>query len=504
MNRKTGFYVVSYTPGENRIMSRNTDVLIIGGGIAGTSIARELSRYETDVILIEKESDVGWGQTKASYAICHPGARWAQGTLAQKMMVESHRVWDQLMEELDIDLARIGELVLAFNEIDLQYIQALKQQGEKNGIKDLEIIDRSETRRLEPHVNPAVLAALHMPTAGVFNPFELVFAFSENARANGVTLLTGSEVKGIRAENGGFIVETQAEEIHARYVVNSAGLYAEKIAQMAGADNFRISHETKSTCLILDRCLGDLVQHVLTGVADPNAFSRFKVVMPTFHRNLLLYTPIPEPSRGIEDRALEKRALERTLQNAKLLTRDIDFESHVIAAFSALTARNSRGDFIIEASEKCPGFVNVALPPPGITSSPAIGRRVAEILRKAGLPLVEKPDFNPCRKAIERIRGSSFAGMADMVKRDSRCSRTVCRCEKVSEAEIVEAVRRGAATLDGIKFRTRAGMGRCQSNFCGPSVGEILARETHQPFAEVTKSGPGSTYLAPRDFQRGS
>jgi glycerol-3-phosphate dehydrogenase len=483
-------------------MSRTKDVLIIGGGIAGTSIARELSRYELDVTLLEKESDLGWGQTKASYAICHPGARWAQGTLAQRMMTESHGVWDQLVEDLDIELARIGELVLAFTEADVQYIHALKKQGEDNGIKGLEIIDRSETRRLEPHVNPAVLAALHMPTAGVFNPFELVFAFSENARANGVTITIGSEVRGIRAEKGGFVVETQVEEIQATYAVNAAGLYAEKIARMAGADNFRISHETKSSCLILDRCLGDLVQHVVTGVADPKAFSRFKVVMPTFHRNLLLYTPIPEPSRGIEDRALERRALELTLQNAKLLTPDIDFEPHIIAAFSALTARNSRGDFIIEASEKCPRFVNVALPPPGITCSPAIGRRVVEILRDAGLPLVEKPGFNPCRKAIERIRDSSFEAMADMVRRDSRCSHTVCRCEKVSEAEIVEAVRRGATTLDGVKFRTRAGMGRCQSNFCGPEVAAILASETHQSYEKVTKSGPGSIYVAPKNAQR--
>ncbi len=203
-----------------------------------------------------------------------------------------------MVDDLDIELARIGELVLAFNEGELQYIHALKKQGEQNGIKGLEILDRSETRRLEPHVNPAVLAALHMPTAGVFNPFELVFAFSENARANGVTVLVGSEVRGIRPEKGGFIVETQVEEIRAGYIVNAAGLYAEKIAQMAGANNFTISYETKSSCLILDRCLGDLVNHIVTGIADPKAFSRFKVVMPTFHRNLLLYTPIPEPSRG--------------------------------------------------------------------------------------------------------------------------------------------------------------------------------------------------------------
>jgi glycerol-3-phosphate dehydrogenase len=476
-------------------MSRNTDVLIIGGGIAGISVARELSRYELDVILIEKEADVGWGQTKASYAICHPGARWAQGTLAQRMMGESHRMWDQMLDDLDIEFARIGELVLAFNDEDLQYIHALKKQGEQNGIKGLEILGGSETRRLEPHVSPALVAALHMPTAGVFNPFELVFAFSENARSNGVMLLFGTEATGILPEKAGFIVQTCGEEIHARYVVNAAGLYAAEVAKMAGANNFAISYETKSTCLILDRCLGDLVKHIVTGVADPKAFSRFKVVMPTFHRNLLLYTPIPEPAKGIEDRAVEKRAMDITIQNARSLTPDIDFETHIIASFSGLTARNNRGDFIIEVSEKFPRFVNVALPPPAITCSPAIGKRVVEILRSAGLLLVEKSNFNPYRKAMKRIRDSSLTEMSELVRRDSRYGHTVCRCEKVSEAEIVEASRRGATTLDSIKFRTRAGMGRCQSNFCGPEMADILARELHQPYEEVTKKGPGSAYV---------
>jgi glycerol-3-phosphate dehydrogenase len=495
MNRKAGFYVVSYTPGEDSIMSNNPDVLIIGGGIAGVSIARELSRYELEVTLIEKEADVGWGQTKASYAICHPGARWAHGTLAQRMLVESHRVWDRLVEDLDIELTRIGELVLAFNEVDLQYIQALKKQGEQNGIQGLDLLDRSEVLRLEPHVNPAVLSALHMPTGGVFNPFEVVFAFSENARANGVSMLFDTEVAGIHPQKEGFIVKTSGNEIRTRYVVNAAGLYAQEIAYMAGADNFRISHETKSTCLILDRCLGDLVQHVVTGVADPKAFSRFKIVMPTFHRNLLIYTPIPEPSRGIEDRALEKRAVDLTLQSAKSLVPNIDFETHMIASFSGLTARNSRGDFIIEASQINPAFVNVALPPPGITCSPAIGKQVAEILRMAGLRLIEKSNFTPYRKKIKKIRDSSLTEIAELARRDSRYGRAVCRCENVSEAEIVDAIQRGATTLDGIKFRTRAGMGRCQSNFCGPEVAAILARELHQPFEKVTKKGPGSVYV---------
>ena len=483
-------------------MSTKTDVLIIGGGIAGVSIARELSRYELDVMLIEKELDVGWGQTKASYAICHPGARWTHGTLAQRMMVESHRIWDQLVDDLDIELARIGELVLAFNEEELRYIHSLKKQGEQNGIKGLEILDRSEVLRLEPHVNPAVLAALHMPTGGVFNPFEVVFAFYENARANGVNMLFGTEVTGILPQKGDFIVETPGEEIRATYMVNAAGLYAEKIAQMAGANHFSISHETKSTCLILDRCLGDIVHHIVTGVADPKGFSRFKVVMPTFHRNLLLYTPIPEPAKGIEDRAIEKRALVLTLQSAKSLIPDIDFETHIIASFSGLTARNNRGDFIIEASQKHPAFINVALPPPGITCSPAIGKQAVELLRMAGLRLIEKSSFNPYRKKIKKIRDSSLTEIAELVHRNSRYGHAVCRCENVSDAEIVDAIRRGAASLDGIKFRTRAGMGRCQSNFCGPEVAAILARELHQPYEKVTKKGPESVYVVKKNAPR--
>jgi glycerol-3-phosphate dehydrogenase len=481
-------------PPQGNIMSTQTDVLIIGAGIVGTSIARELSRYELDVLLVEKEEDVGWGQTKASYAICHPGARWAQGTLAQRMMAASHPMWDQLVDDLGLELARIGELVLAFNEEELRYIYALKKQGEQNRMKGLEILGSTETRRLEPHVNPAVQAALHMPTAGVFNPFELVFAFSENARANGVKIVVGTQVTGIVPEKGIFIVQTHGDEIRARYVVNAAGLYAEKIAQMAGVNNFKISYETKSLCLILDSRMGNQIDHIFTGIADPKAFSRFKVVMPTYHRNLLIYSPFPEPAKGMEDRSVEKRAIERTIENTRSMVPDIDFERHIIASFSAVAARNNRGDFIIEGSDKYPAFVNVAVPPPGITSSPAIGKRVVELLGNAGLPLVEKSDFNPCRKAMERIRDSSPSEMEGRVRGDPRRGHVVCRCEKVSEAEIVEAVKRGATTVDGIKFRTRAGMGRCQSNYCCPEIAAILARELHLPVEKVTKKGQGSEY----------
>jgi len=475
-------------------MPLKTDVLIIGGGIGGTAIARELSRYDLHVTLVEKEVDVGWGQTKASYAICHPGARWAPGTLAQEMIAESNSIIDQLMRDLDIDFMRMGELILAFNDQELECLRAIKKQGEYIHVEDLKILDKNEILRLEPNVNPDALGALYMPTAGIFNPFELVSAFYENARDNGVDMLMGTEVMRITEEKGEFKVETDQNEIQASYIVNAAGLHAAKVAGMVGADNFKISHATKGSCFILDACLGNIVNHIVTGLPDLQSFTRFKLVMPTYAGNILIYTPISEPAHGIDDRAVERRAFALTFESARSLVPAVDFERHIIASFSGLTARNDRGDFIIEASEKYKGFVNVALPPPGITCSPVLGKRVAQILKNNGLVQTEKPHFKPYRKGINSIRDSTAPQIRERIQQDPGFGKVVCRCENVSEAEIVDAIQRGASTLDGVKFRTRAGMGRCQGNFCGPKSAGILARELDQPLEKITKKGPGSNY----------
>jgi len=476
-------------------MSSKVDVVIIGGGIAGTAIARELSKYELDVILVEKEVDVGWGQTKASYAICHPGARWAPGTLAQEILAASNQIIDQLIDDLDVGFKRPGELILAFNGEELECLKAIKKQGEHIQIKGLEIIDQNEIQRLEPNVNPAAIAALYMPTAGIFNPFELVYAFYENARENGVNTLMGTQVMKIVREKGKFKVETDRNEIQTTYVVNAAGLHAAKIASMAGADNFKVSYATKGSCFILDNCMGNIVNHIVTGLVDLQSFTRFKLVMPTYAGNILLYTPISEPAHGIDDRAVEKRAHGLTMESARSLVPDVDFERYIIASFSGLTARNDRGDFIIEASDKYRGFVNVALPPPGLTCSPVIGKRVAEILKKNGLVLVEKSDFNPHRRGISSLRASSSPAIKELIRQDPRYGKVVCRCENVTEAEIMDAVRRGASTLDGVKFRTRAGMGRCQGNFCGPQTACLLAKALNRKLETITKKGPASNYV---------
>jgi len=476
-------------------MSLKTDVLIIGAGIAGTAIARELSKYELDVTLVEKEVDVGWGQTKASYAICHPGARWAPGTLAQEMIAASNHVIDRLIDDLDVDFRRLGELVLAFNEKELECLKAIKKQGKHIHIERLEIIDKIELQRLEPNVNPAAMAALYMPTAGIFNPFELVQAFYENARENGVNILLGTQVTEIVREQGKFKVETNQNEIQATYVVNAAGLHAAKIAEMVGADNFKVSYATKGSCFVLDNCMGEIVNHIVTGLVDLQSFTRFKLVMPTYAGNILIYTPTSEPAHGIDDRAVEKRALDLTLESARSLVPDMDFERYIISSFCGLTARNNRGDFIIETANPHSGFVNVALPPPGLTCSPVIGQKVAGILKKYGLVLIEKLNFNPHRRGINSLRASSSPKISELLRQDPRYGKVVCRCEKVTEAEIIDAVQRGATTLDGVKFRTRAGMGRCQGNFCGPQSASILAKELDQPLETITKNGPGSSYV---------
>ena len=447
-----------------------------------------------DVTLVEKEADVGWGQTKASYANRHPGARWPPGTLAQQMIAEANQMMDQLIEDLDIDFRRSGELVLAFNKDELEVLKTMKKQGDFINIEGLEFIGPDEIKRMEPNVNSAAIAALFMPTAGIFNPFEQILAFYENARDNGVDMLIGTEVTGIVPENGIFIVETNRDEIQAGYIVNAAGLFAERVAKMVGADSFKISYDTKSTCLILDPLLGDIVRHIVTGLNNMQ-FTRYKLVTPTFDDKILIYTTFPEPAKGIEDRAVEKRMIDFTAESVKVLVPDVDFEKYVIAAYSGLTARNDRGDFIIEASEKLPAFVNVAIPPPGITCSPAIGKRVVEILKDKGLKLREKTNFNPYRKSMRSLRGSSPNQVRELVEKDPNYGNVVCRCEAVTVGEVTEAVKRGATTLDGVKFRTRAGMGRCQANFCGPKVADILAREFDQPFERITKKGHDSSYV---------
>lgn len=477
-------------------MPVKTQVLIIGGGVAGTSIARELSRYDCDAVLVEKEADVGWGQTKLSYAIRHPGVRWRPGSLAHQFISHSNRIFDQLIEELDIEYKNCGELVLAFNADELKCLHVMKRRGEELNLEGLEISDRHEIRQLEPWSSPDAIAALRMPSAGVFNPFDLTQAFYENAVANGVRVFTETEVRGITSLRDRFVIETNRVEIEAAFIVNAAGLYAQQIAWMADAENFRIDCATKASCFILDRCVADRIHSIVTGFTDLSAFSRFKAVIPTYAGNLLMYTPISEPARGADDYAVEERTFRMTCESLSVLVPGFDFEKHVIGSFSGVTARNDRGDFIVESSTRHHRFIHASLPPPGITCSPAIGMKVVDLLKQSGLVLKEKTDFNPYRKRIRSTRNARVEQLVRWVKEKESYGRIVCRCEKVTEGEVEDAVARGASTLDGVKFRTRAGMGTCQGNFCAAPITELLAKTLRRPVEEITKKGKGSHMLA--------
>lgn len=476
-------------------MPVKTQVLIIGGGIAGVSIARELSRYDCDVMLVEKEADIGWGQTKLSYAIRHPGVRWPPESLAHRLIVQSNRNFDRLIQELDIDFNNCGELVLALNDQEVRLLQLLKRRGEAIGLPGLEIINGRKIRELEPSISTKALAALNMPSAGVFNPFDLAYAFCESAMVNGVRVHLDTTVLSIRPEKDGFVVETDEEEIETSFIVNAAGLFAQKIAEMVDAEDFTIDYSTKTTCFVLDRSVGNRVNSIVTGFTNHSDLHRFKAVIPTFGGNLLLYTPIPEPSRGIDDHEVEARCLQMTCDSLSTLVPEFDFENHIISSFSGVTARNDRGDFIIESSRKHHHFIHAALPPPGITCSPGVGIKVVELLKKSGLELKEKTLFNPYRKRIRSTRYASPEQMTRWVAENQRYGRIVCRCEKVTEGEIEEAVIRGATTLDGLKFRTRAGMGTCQGNFCTAPLIELLSRNLECPVEAITKKGEGSFML---------
>ena len=476
-----------------------TDVLIIGGGISGVAAARELSKYEVDVTLVEKEADVGWGQSKAAYAIRHPGVRWPRDSLAQRLIVEGNRLMDQLIKDLDIEYKPVGELVLAFNQAEVAAIETMKAQGDRLQIQGIEIIDQQEIGRREPNVNPAAVAALYMPMAGVFNPFDLLYAFYENARDNGVKMMMNTEVLGIRHDKGRFVARTTGGEFRAAFIVNAAGLLADKVAQMGGAGDFRITSNTKGSCLILDRRLGDVVHHIVTGMLDPAALVRYKLITPTFHNKILIYSSSPEPARSIEDRAMAKSVFDVTLQHARDLVPGVDFESNIIAAFSSIAAKNNQGDFIIEHSRKYPGFIHVAPTPPGLTASPAIGRLTLELLERSGLRLQAKQNYTPYRNSSASLRRLPNQEIEELVKHDPRFGRVICRCETVTEGEIVAAIRRGATTLDGIKFRTLASMGKCQSNYCGPALAKILAREQDRSIEEITKKGRKSSYMVSKE-----
>lgn len=451
------------------------DIIIIGGGIVGTSIARQLSRYRLRVALLEKENDVSMGASKANSAIVHGGYAESHDKLKGRLCYQGRKQFAQLDQELNFGFDPIGSLVIAFDEEQKKGLEALYKNGKLNGLDDLSIIGHDDIMALEPNINPDVQYALYCKGAGVCSPYEMTIALAENAVENGLDLYLQSEVTAIQKQEKHFVINTAENQCFStRTIINAAGLHAGTISALAGDDSFSIAPRS-GEYLVMVRGSGSLVNTVLFQM--PTKMGKGILVTPTYHGNLLIG---PDAiNEEISDLDTHVERLWKIFHEAMLTTDQLNIKKF-IRSFTGLRSVSSTDDFIIQESEMVQGFVNVAgIQSPGMTSSPAIADLVVDILRDMGIALTEKENFNPYRKPIiqrkDLIPASKAQAFVDLPFGQE--GRFVCRCEQVSEKTIRDAMNRGirVTTIDGIKRRTRAGMGFCQGEFCRPRVAEVMS-----------------------------
>lgn len=469
------------------------DVTIIGAGVTGALTARELSKYDVKVCLVERDTDAAAGTSKANSGIIHSGYDARPGSLKARLNVRGNEMMDRISRELDVPFKRIGSLVLAFHETDLPILSKLHQQGIQNHVKDLEVLDKERTRLMEPALPDTILGALFAPAAGIICPYGLTIGAVENAVRNGVALKLDSAVEGISKKERLFHIRTDRETILSRFVVNAAGVYADAISSMVGDDQYSITPR-KGEYLLLDKNQGKLVSKVI--FQPPGMKGKGILVTPTVDGNLLI-GPNANEVWDREDTSTTSWGLHEIIQTAAKSVPGLNIRQG-ITSFAGLRATTSCHDFIIQESETVGGFIHAAgIESPGLTAAPAIAEYITKLLEKAGLPLSPKTRHDPYRKSIHPFRDMTDEEREAVIKQNKQYGKIVCRCEIVTEGEIVESINRpaGARTLDGVKRRTRAGMGRCQGGFCTPGVMKILSRELGIPLQNITKMGGGSEIL---------
>ena len=467
------------------------DVIIIGAGVSGCAIARELSRYKLKTMVLEKALDVCEGTSKANSGIAHAGYDAKPGTLKAKLNVEGSRRMKALSEELDFPYKQNGSLVLCFDEKDRSKLEELKKRGECNGVPDIRILNREEVLYLEPGAGEQVVSALYAPTGAIVCPFGLTIALAENAAVNGVEFQFGTKVKVIRKAAEGYLIETNKGNFETKLVINAAGVYADELHNMVSEEKMKLTPR-RGEYLLCDKLSKGIPSHTLFQL--PTALGKGVLVTPTVHGNLLIGPTAEdiEDKEGIETTA---EGMELIREKATLSVKELPLRQ-VITSFAGLRAHGGE-DFIIGEVPDAPGFIDVAgIESPGLTCAPAIGAYVADIVKKLLSP-AEKENFIAERRGIPSMALASGQERQRLILENPAYANVICRCEMVTEGEIIDAIRRpvGARTPDGIKRRTRAGMGRCQSGFCNPKVVEILARELGVDESEVLKSGEDSWYL---------
>jgi len=463
------------------------DVAVIGAGIIGTCLVRELAKYRLNIVLIEKENDVANGTTKANSAIVHAGYDPEPGSLKGKLNAGGNRMFDRLTADLGVPFKRIGSLTIALNAQELDILKNLYARGLANGVDGLKIINKERIKELEPRIADEAIAALYAPSASMVDPYGLTIALAENAVYNGVQVILNSCVSSIRKAKEIYQIDFGTKTIEAKYIINAAGLYADIVHDMVGKTNFNIV-PNKGQYLLLDKTAGNFVNHIIFQCPTPTG--KGVVVLPTVHGNLLV-GPTAEEAEFKEDLSTTVQGIKIIKAQAEKSVQGLPF-NQAIASFAGLRAKTPGGDFIIGESRSAKGFINVAaIDSPGLTAAPAIARHVVEILSQIAGPLKEKEDFVPTRKPKKLFMELSEKEKDCLIQKNPLYGRIICRCETITEGEIVEAVHSGlgAGTVDGIKKRVRAGSGRCQGGFCGPKVMAIIARELGIELNQVKKTG---------------
>lgn len=465
------------------------DVAIIGAGVVGSAIARELSRYKASVCVLERDEDVCTGTSKANSAIVHAGFDAHPGTLKAKLNVEGNAMMGELSEDLDFSFKRNGSLVVCTNDQDSSKLDELLEQGKRNGVPDLRIIERDELIKMEPNLADDVVKALYAPTGGIVCPFLLTIALAENAADNGVEFKFNSGVNEVKKDGDRYIITTAKEKLEAKVVVNAAGVYADEINNQVSADKLKIIPRRGQYCL-LDKSAGGHVSHTIFQL--PSKMGKGVLVTPTVHGNLLV-GPTAEDIDNKEGINTTGDGLGSLGITSALSVKNVPMRE-VITSFAGLRAHEEKGDFVIGWANDAEGFYNAAgIESPGLSSAPAIGVMAAKDIASK-LSLEEDPSWNGKRKGIVNPSSMSIEERNELIKKEPKYGQIICRCESVSEGEIVDSITRtlGATTLDGVKRRVRAGMGRCQAGFCSPRVMEILERELSVKPFDVRKNGTDS------------
>lgn len=473
------------------------DVLIVGAGVIGGMLARELSRYQISVCLLEKENDVAMGASKANSGIIHGGYDPKPGTLKAKLNAGGVELLFEAAKELNVPCIRNGSMVCAFgSEEEHSLLRELYHRGLQNGISTHRLISGEQARELEPNLSGDVSMALYVPDSGIIGPYELTIAAVGNAMDNGAELKRNFEVASIVRRDVFTLTSSKGESLQGRFLVNCAGGYSDKIAAMAG-DGFYSITPRAGEYMILDKSEGTRVKHTLFQCPTKNG--KGILVTPTAHGNLLV-GPTAIPVQTPESRDTTAQGLAYVEKMAAKSVPSVGFRQ-VITAFTGVRSTGNTGDFILQASESVPGLIHAgAIESPGLSCCVSIAKYLVEILEKEGLVLKRKDHWDGIRKDPNAFRSMTEQEQNEYIRKNPAYGKIVCRCEMISEGEILDAVRTnpGALDLDGVKRRTRAGMGRCQGGFCGPYVMELLSRELGIPMEAVTKKGEGSAMVLGR------